>query len=694
MTDTPPDVSIEPARKSFFGRASVVWVIPFLALVIALGVAWQSYSNQGPLISIEFENGAGIAAGQTELRYRDITVGVVEQLNFSDGLQTVIAAVRLDKEVAPYVDAGASFWVVRPELTAQGVSGLDTVLSGVFIEGVWDSEIGLPRSVFSGLSDRPLFRPGQEGLQIAFRSTPKGQLSDNSPILFRGIEVGRVGKAEISHNGNFAIAEAIIYEPHGRLITPNTRFWDTSGFSVSLGPTGAEIDFSSIASLVGGGVTFDTFVSGGARVADGTVFEVFPDETTARNSIFNASEVETLEISVIFKDNISGLTVGAPIELSGLKIGVVENVSGIVDAARFGDARVRLNAVLGIQPARLGLQGDVTAEAALDFLKGRVREGMRARLASASLLTGGLKVELVEVEDAPQREIVQIGDSMPIMPDTESEVSDAAATVEGVFTRINNLPIEDLLSSAIEFLNSAQTLIASDALRETPQDIRDLLADVRGIVNSEDVQDIPVTLNAALGRIEGLLDTLETEQTVAKLVATLEAATGAAEDVGAAVDGVPALIEQLNAVAAKAEGLPVEELTTELTALVASADAVLATPGARDLPASLNDALEEIDLTLRELREGGAIVNTNAALASARDAADAVAVSAQDLPALVERISQVFSQASATIEGYNQGDVISRDAQAALRDIQKAADAVTSLARLLERNPSALIRGR
>ncbi|MGB7244221.1 MAG: MlaD family protein [Sulfitobacter sp.] len=694
MSDPSGDVTIVPVTKSWLERASIVWVIPFLALVIALGVAWQSYANRGPLIAIEFENGAGIAANATELRYRDITVGVVEDLEFSDGLQTVVAYVRLDKSVAPYVDLGSTFWVVRPELTARGVTGLDTVLTGVFIEGSWDSEIGAAQQRFKGQSDAPLFRPGREGLQIAFRTSATGQLTDNSPILFRGIEVGRLGSAKISPQGNFAIVEAIIYEPHGRLITPSTRFWDTSGFSVSIGPTGAEIDFSSVASLLGGGITFDTFVSGGTRVPDGTVFEVFVDEASARNSVFNASEVETLKLSVVFDDNISGLSVGAPVELSGLKIGVVEAVTGIVDEETFGDARVRLNAVLAIQPAGLGLQDEVTPDAALAFLSSRVTDGMRARLASASLLVGGLKVQFVMLDDTPGGSIRITDDGVPVMPATKSEVSDAAATVEGVFTRLNNLPIEELLGSAIGFLNSAQALLTDEDLRETPGEVRGLLGDVRGIVASDDMKNIPVALNATLLRIEALVAQLETEKVVSRVSSVLDAAAKAAADVGTSVDGVPALIEQLNAVAAKADSLPLKDLTTELTALVSSAQQVIGTDAARQLPAALNSALDELNATLSELRAGGAVQNINATLSSARDAADAVAVSTKDLPALVDKITRVFEQASATIAGYNKGDVISRDAQAALRDIQKAADAVTSLARMLERNPSALIRGR
>lgn len=694
MTDTPPPVAIEPARTSFLGRASIVWVIPFLALAIALGVAWQTYSERGPLVEIVFENGAGITKRETELRYRDIAVGVVEDVKFAPDLAGVVAFVRVDKDVAPYVDAAATFWVVRPQLTTQGVTGLDTVLSGVYIEGSWDSEIGAKQTRFKGLVDAPLFGNGQEGLQIALRTTTGGSLTDNSPITFRGIEVGRVGRARISQQGDFAIAEAIIFDPHHRLISPTTRFWDTSGFTFSVGPQGAEIDFSSVATLVSGGLTFDTFVSGGARVADGTVFEVFPDEITARNSLFIASEVETLEMRVVFDENISGLAVDAPVELSGLRIGKVQSISGVIDADEFGDNRVRLNAVLSIQPARLGLQDEVTPEAALAFLSTRIEEGLRARLASASLLTGGLKIELIQVDDAPRAVVVTGEGIIPIIPTTESVISDAAATVEGVVSRINNLPVEELLNSAIRFLDSAEAFVSDEDLRETPQDVRALLGDVRGIVASDDVQGIPGKLNAALTRFETLIAQLEEEQVATRLVAALDAAAAAANGVTTSVEGVPALVEQIRAVAAKAEELPLEDLTAQLTDLTSAAEQVLDTDAARKLPADLGAALTELNATLSELRQGGAIGNINATLDSTRKAADAVAISTEDLPALVDRLRAVLDQASATIAGYNKGDVLSRDARAALRDISKAADAMASLARMLERNPSALIRGR
>ncbi|MFK7870244.1 MAG: paraquat-inducible protein B, partial [Roseobacter sp.] len=120
----------------------------------------------------------------------------------------------------------------------------------------------------------------------------------------------------------------------------------------------------------------------------------------------------------------------------------------------------------------------------------------------------------------------------------------------------------------------------------------------------------------------------------------------------------------------------------------------LASPDMAALPGSFATALDELSATLAELRAGGAVQNVNATLSSAREAADAVAVSSRDLPQLVTRMTAVLDEASATIAGYNRGDAISRDAQAALRDISEAADAIAALVRMLERNPSALIRGR
>ena len=882
MSETPPSVPIKAARRSLWQRVSIVWVIPLIALVIALGVAWQSFNDRGPVIRITFENAEGVKAGATELKFRDVTVGVVEKVGFMPDLTRVFVDVRVDKDVAPFVDSGSTFWVVRPEVSVRGVTGLGTVLSGVYIEGSWDSMPDVVGTEFRGLESAPLIRPGERGLQIALRASGKTQLGKNLPILYRGIEVGRMGTAVISKDGGFTIAEAIIYEPHDRLISKSTRFWDTSGFTFSFGAGGAELDFTSIATLLGGGLTFETLVSSDQPISDGQIFEVYDDEALAKASVYNASDVEVLELTATFADNVAGLSVGAPVELSGFAIGEVSNLNGIVDRNKFGDTRVRLRATLAIQPARLGLPGGApTKEAALTFLNEQViTRSLRARLASASILTGGLKVELVPVPTEFSVSMAMNTGPYPEIPVTKSEITDVSATAEGVFTRLNELPVEELMESAVEFLQSATAFVSDDNLRETPTEVRALIQDVRGLVGSEAAQNVPVALNSALSRIEVLLVRLDEEEAVARLMTSLEAVSAAAtkvsgatetlpslfaevegltakasalpldeflnetrdlvrslntlvsadqtqslpstisaaleqvegtladlreergiarlvasiEAVGeaagevgdavvgvpamiaqaeqlvakanelpladlvdqgvalmsrvdtvlaaqgvqelpaamaaaldevsrtladlrsergmerlfAAVDavtaaassadtsiqGVPALIVQLNALAAKANDVPLNEVADNLSALLVSANSVIGTKEMQELPANLADALGELQATLSELREGGAIENVNKTLASTRAAADQIALSVQDLPGLISRMTRLLNQASATLQGYDGKSELNRGARNALRDIAEAAEAVSSLARTIERNPNSLLLGR
>ena len=687
MSATPPPVPIAPARRSWVERISVVWVVPIAALLIALGVAWSSFADRGPVIEITFDTAAGVAAGQTELHYRDVVVGLVEDVRFTDDLSAVIAVVRVEQDVAPIIDSSARFWVVRPEVTTQGVSGLDTVLNGVYIEGSWDTAAGEPRRAFVGLTNPPLIRPGEPGLELGLRAVGDTVLNGDTPIFFKGVEVGRMGTARISRDGGFTIAEAIIYEPYDQLISDATRFWDSSGFTFSIGPTGAELDFTSLASLVGGGVTFDTFVSGGTPAQDGDVFDVFSNDATARASVFNASDVDPLEVSVIFEENVAGLAAGASVDLNGLRIGEVTILNGIVDEARFGDRRVRLIVTLAIQPARLGLPDDPTEARALAFLQERVAGGLRARLATAGLLTGGLKVELVNDPEAGAAEIDLTATPFPVLPATESDITDVTVTAEGVLSRISDLPVEELLNSAIDFLNAGTALVADQALQDTPEELQALLGDMRGFVGSDAMQNVPVLMEAALQRIEAVGRQLEEDRAVERLIAAVDATAAAAA-------GVPELVTELNALAAMASELPVETLITELTDLVDAAEDVIDTDDARALPGSLAQALAELQATLSELREGGAVANANAAMASARNAADQVAVSVQDLPRLLERMNEVLAQTSTTLQSYDQSSDLNRSAREALRDLSAAADAVSRLARAIERNPNSLLIGR
>lgn len=799
MTDVPP-VPVTTARRSLLDRVSVVWLVPFAALLIALGVAWQAWVDRGPLIEILFEDASGVTRGVTELRFRDLSVGVVEDVRFTDELDRVVVAVRVTPQVAEFIDASAQFWVVRPEVTATGVTGLETVLTGVFLEGWWDTTPGQTVYLHEGLDAAPLLREGEPGLRLRLWTTA-GVLTTQVPVLYKGVPVGRIGPADVAPDGSSVIAEAVIDAPYDNLVTEATRFWDASGFSISLGAGGAAVDFDSIASLIVGGITFDTFVSGARLAQDGAEYEVFYDEASARASIFNRPGGTTVNVSAIFSGDITGLTLGSPVELDGLRVGEVSGINGLIDPVTFGDDDVRLQAVLSLQPGRMGLPDDAGEAETLAWLESQIADGLRARLATGSILTGGLKVQLVTAEEPAPAALDYGARPYPALPTIAAEITDVAATAQGALSRIEALPIEQLLQSAIGFLDNASLLVGSPEVQAVPEEVAGLIGDMRAVVSDPGVQAVPgqvsallaeaeaamadlralmaeieaqdavgrllatvdtvratataaetaladmpalidrveevaarvaalpldriVTdagdliaaldalvaapetqalpgeVNAAVAELRGLLTDLRSGPLLSDAEATAAAARAAAEDIASAaaaaetaIAGLPALVDQVTALATRAADLPLEQLVTQATDLLGSVDALVASDAVAALPADLSAALGDLRLILTDIREAGLVASVGASVDAARVAIDNLAVAAEAMPGVVDRVNALLNTAATAIAGVGETSTVVRDARDAMREITNAAEAVGQLARTIERNPNSLLFGR
>ncbi|MDM7459505.1 MAG: MlaD family protein [Paracoccus sp. (in: a-proteobacteria)] len=243
MTDTPPPLApASPVRKTATKAAragvNIIWLVPILALAVTLFIAWTAFRDRGTLIEIEFADATGITAGETTLRFREITVGRVETVQFTDDLSRVVVSVRVDRDLAEYIDDQAAFWIVRPQVTAQGVQRLDTVLTGAFIEGYWDADVSAPATRFVGLERPPLIRNDQPGTWVTLTMDRADGLNEGAPILFRGVAVGRIENLRLDDSSERVLADGFIESPHVRRLTSATVFWDTSGFSVSLGAEG------------------------------------------------------------------------------------------------------------------------------------------------------------------------------------------------------------------------------------------------------------------------------------------------------------------------------------------------------------------------------------------------------------------------------------------------------------------------
>jgi paraquat-inducible protein B len=692
-TNGPVPLDVRPIKHRMARRLSLVWLVPVLALAISLWAAWQNFADRGTLITIVFENASGVTAGETKIKYRDVTVGEVEEVAFSEGLAVVLVHARIDKTIAPFLDDDAEFWIVRPDVSVRGITGLETVLSGVYIEGNWDTDADVAQFEFTGFETPNLTRASQRGTSVVLRANDGGSLAAGAPILHKGIQVGYLEEPELSFDGNQVVVNAFIESPYDRRITTSTRFWDTSGFSVSFGAGGVSLDVNSLASLIEGGIAFDTVVSGGAPVNTGHRFDIYDSQQAARDSLFTDPNAEVLEVAVLFEQSVSGLTVGSEVRLQGIRIGQVSELSAIV-VGKDENASVRLQALLAIEPIRLGMTTGASSEAALELLSDLVTRGLRARMVTGNILAGTLIVELVTLEDALPAIVALTSGEYPIIPTTDSKISDVAATAEGVLARINDLPVEELMEGAIDLMDSFERLANDEFTRATPEALVALVDEARALVGSEALQAVPDELRDVIASLDALISQANDVGLISNIDVAVQTATRVAENIEIATRNLPQISDEIAQLTARANSLEFEALIASAAETLSAIDAFIGNEDTLALPASLNGALDEMRDFLAEVNGGDAMENLNSVLATANQAALAVKEAVGTLPALAERASRLVVQTETVIESYSERSRFGAETLQTLRDIQSAADAVTTLSRTIQRNPNSLLTGR
>jgi paraquat-inducible protein B len=251
-------------RRRLFGLA---WVVPIVAATVGGWLVYERLHAWGPEIAIRFEQGDGLRVGQTPVKYRGVQVGEVTAVELSEDHKYVLVKVRLEHSAAPAASEGALFWIVRPQVGFGSITGLGTVLSGPEIE--MRPGDGEPRREFVGREDAPL---DEAGLRIVLRADRLKSLRANSPVYYRGIEVGAVQKLDLAPNAATADATVLIRSRYAWLVREGSTFWNSSGLTVKGGILqGVEVEFESLRALAAGGVEFAS-PSASPRVKPGRIF--------------------------------------------------------------------------------------------------------------------------------------------------------------------------------------------------------------------------------------------------------------------------------------------------------------------------------------------------------------------------------------------------------------------------------------
>ena len=492
--DNIPQATVVPKRRQ---RISVVWIVPILAAVVAIGIAIQRIISEGPTITIVFKAAQGVEAGKTFIKYKDVNIGQVTAVQLSSDHSHVEVTAKIDKSAAALMVADAKFWVVEPRVTLSGVSGLSTLLSGNFI-GFEVGKSNRSQRAFTGLEVPPIITGGQPGRQFVLKASDLGSLGIGSPIYFRRLQVGQVIAYDLSSDGNAMDIKIFVNSPYDKYVNPGTRFWNASGIDVSVGAGGVAVRTQSLVSVLAGGVAFETapFAVNTEPAAVNTTFTLYSDQTTAMKQPESVSARYVLH----FNESLRGLSVGAPVTFLGLPGGEVTAVGLEIDPATM-NLRGRVEIVT--YPERLITRLTAKQAATAETIERNMRErhafvqamvekrGMRAQLRSGNLLTGQLYVAFDLFPNAPKAKIDWSRDptEMPVVPST---VSDIEAKLTNIVAKLDKLPLDAI----------------GDDLRKALASLDQTLKDAGKAVNRIDADVIP-GLKTTLDDLQGTIGVVD-----------------------------------------------------------------------------------------------------------------------------------------------------------------------------------------
>ncbi|WP_157371878.1 intermembrane transport protein PqiB [Vibrio sp. MEBiC08052] len=469
-----------------------IWFVPLIAAIVAGWMLVENWSRQGPEIIVVAENADGLVAGKTKVKAHNVDVGEVTDIQLSDDFNHAIIHIRMEQGAEAMLNSKSQFWVVKPRVGKEGISGLGTILSGAFIN-VNPGKNGEKRERFTMLKQPPLSTADNQGIRLKLYSTDNAKMEVGSPVHFRGFEVGYIENVDFDVKRKAITYHIFVNAPYDALVHSNVQFWMTPGLLVEGTAKGLEVRMDSLQTLLSGGISFGTTNNqdSGSPVKDLTEFRLFSSKEAAANNRYD----KYIDYIMLVQGSISGLLPGAPLEYNGVRMGTVEEVpyhGAGIEAA--GDIRMQSIPILvRLEPQRIAShlsEKVIHLDEWREMFAQGFKRGMRATLSSSNLLTGAKVVSIVFVKDPkPMTETIYQG--YPLFPTVNNSLASMQEKITLILDHLAALPMDKTVGQLNQALASAD---------ETFKELHEASKNLKKLLSQEKTQAIP----------ERLVSTLET----------------------------------------------------------------------------------------------------------------------------------------------------------------------------------------
>lgn len=507
-----PDV--RPGR-----RFNKVWIIPIVALLLGVWLVKNNIENQGEIIIVRFENASGIKEGKTEVKCRNVNIGMVEQITLTDDLGVELE-VRIKPQHLHLIRNDSRFWVEKPRVQGASISGLNTLISGAFLQ--LDPGIGQEGARdFDGIEEPPVTPLSIEGLRLTLTAEFPGSVGIGSGIYYNDNVIGKVESRAFNMDTRTVNFGVFIEEEYSDLITDNSLFWQSSGINLRVGADGFDLELPSVESLVAGRVSVGVpaGLPPGDPLANDMVLALFKSQEDAQNTTFQGD----VEFLLLLDESLRGLKVGSPVEFRGLRVGRVGKISyKLLNSVDIEKMPVLIQ--LDTRLMDLHFPPSILDEGE-DGFKTALEKGLRASLKSGNLLTGQLYVDLNYYPDETYAGLRQEGKYV-ILPTVHTGLENIQDQVASLLEKFNELKIEELITKvgqtsdeatqALDNVNRAMVSskgVVADA-QTTLKGIAETVKSLNAILVADDTKAISSDLRETLAQVNKSLEPLSNNGTV------------------------------------------------------------------------------------------------------------------------------------------------------------------------------------
>lgn len=271
----------------------------------------------------------------------------------------------------------------------------------------------------------------------------------------------------------------------------------------------------------------------------------------------------TQSFILYFQGNAKGLNIGAPVSFRGVKIGSVKKMQLIFDRSTY---EVYVGVVVLLDGDAFH---DIESQPGVDMMAGKDKTkyaidelGMRAKLATLSLVTGQLYIELDFYPDSPAH---LFGFDFPYeeFPTLPSTMAELQGTLQQLLKTVRELPLRELFDQLTSAVDAISSTVSSQAFKDTPELLSQTLVNVRDLAGTLNKEMTPLThslrqtsaeAEAAIADFRIMMRAQEGEQVVRL-----------AESIEAAADQAKSLLQQSEGVVASIDTNAVESLLQELS---------------------------------------------------------------------------------------------------------------------------------